>query len=126
MIKTIRNWLSLPARIRGLERNVTALNFNVFDLRRELELADARIKRQGDTIDHLTTVGIDVSGYRRQLHTIVLVGQFKGRDYVEVVNVSTADFAEFVGLAKDLKRRSDRFYMDEAPGMHLKAVVERL
>ena len=69
------------------------------------------------TIRDRTTWHADIKSGRRDPHQIIMIGNYRGNDYIEVFSVPADDFRSMVNHCKDVNRFARRGVIDAAPDM---------
>ncbi len=62
------------------------------------------INRLNGVIKQMTSVGADVHAARKHGCTIVMIGQFRDQDYVEIFNMQVRDFEHIVRQLGEMSR----------------------
>lgn len=91
-------------------------------LKYDLEAARKRAEFAVQIIQERTDLHVDMA-FTKQSHTnVILVGRYRGRDYVEVHTIDEKTFEELIPMLKDMEQ-SSRLRRFDAP-FHMKSIVE--
>lgn len=73
-------------------------------LRNQVRMVDRRTNDAVELIKHHTTVNADVGPSPRYPHTIVVIGQYRNNDYVQIFQIDVDEFQHIVRILRDMRR----------------------
>jgi len=86
---------------------------------RDLAWVVHEVRETQNTIKDRTEIHADLSNIQYYQNTIITIGNYKGRDYVEITNVGDVDFEYVVRLLKERKKYASKGKMDVSPSLKL-------
>ena len=92
-------------------------------LESEVDSLTSRINYLQECVGDRTTAHIDLSAMGRDPHQIVLIGQYRKHDYVNIYTVDAREFESIREHLQELRRHNRIGRIDASPPM--KAVIER-
>lgn len=83
----------------------------------------SRIDRLDALVRDRTDISVGVSLTRKNPSQVIVTGQYRNSDYVQVFNVDTDDLAHLIDMLRDMQRHGVVRRVDAPPGF--KAVFDR-
>jgi len=86
---------------------------------RDLAWVVHEVRETQNLIKDRTEIHADLFENQYYQNTIITIGNYKGRDYVEITNVGDVDFEYVVRLLKERKKYASKGKMDVSPSLKL-------
>ena len=102
----MQKWLGIRKQAELIKEQQLLIN----TLQSSLDEVVHLVQQTKHTLDRHTLAGIDVNPCGG--HQVVLVGRYKGNDYVEIFSLPEKDFTGVVDHMRYLKKQFGRFYRD--------------
>ena len=107
-----------------IAKNYNTLVNRVDDLTKRQIRVESYVNEAVDVIRERTGWHADVSAYDRvSPNQIIVIGNYRGRDYIEIFNIPADGFRGVVEHCKDVSRFAHRGTIDAMP--EIKAVIDK-
>lgn len=112
LIKFIRNTIESLRFINMLkknyERDINSLRIDVRSLVSDVDLLESRLTE-------INNFEINVDVGLKSPSKVIILGKFKGRDYVECFEIQNECLQDVIGLIKDLEKRGGKARLIDSP-----------
>lgn len=110
--------------LRKLFGIVAAYDREKTSLEERMKYLQARVNCAEELIRDRTDIGVDMEfNPNNGANHIIVVGQYKGIDYVQSYCVDSRDFSHFVDILRGMRRYGSVKYVDAIP--QFRAVIKR-
>lgn len=122
-MKIIKWFKTLFRIVRSHDDELSAFTSKVEAINYSLNAVWKRVGELDRKIDQHTVTGVDVGFGPKDRSWVVVVGRFKGSDYVQTYDLGHADFEHLVRQIQAMRKSGAATYVDSPPQM--RAVFER-
>lgn len=113
----IKDWFKTLFRIvRNYDKNNAIVNTQLYSTARQIDAVEQIMRDR-------TEIHTDLAYRNRQSHTIIVCGQYKNNDFIEIFNLREADFGAVVDQLQEMNKYA-RIKTVDAP-IQLKAYINR-
>jgi len=92
---------------------------------RDRERLYSQIKRAEKLIIDRTEIHADIHFKNKSKNTAIMIGRYRGRDYVQTFDMDQHDFESIIGWLRNLKQQGYVRYIDAPPVMDIVIDKER-
>lgn len=104
MSKLIEWFQELKYIVRNYHSDLAAKEQQIRDLKRQLEGLGQESYRMHQILKAHTDMGVDISYSRKESSWIILVGRFKGQDYVQTFALDSEDFEGMIHSCREMQK----------------------
>lgn len=123
MSKLIEWFQELKYIVRNYASDIAKKDQQILDLRKQLAAASQKADRTNQLLRDRTDMGVDISYSRKEDSWVILVGRFKGQDYVQTFSMNSENFDGMIQICREMQKTAVLRRCDAPP--IFRSVLER-